>query len=321
MAIPSSVFTELVSTTLRNVGSEVTDAVSEHNGLLTRMKQKGNIRNEDGGYELQEPLAYAENGTYQRFSGYGQLNTGASDEFTSAKYEWKEVAIHVTASNRELRMNSGKNAMFKLIRERKKNAYRTAANNFSIDIYSDGALSNQIGGLSSMIADDGTGTVGGINAGTFTFWKNQFYEIPGTGTYTSSTFKQNMNQLWLLTTRGADKTDLIVMSHDFYSVYEAGEQSLQRYMDADMAKAGFNGLKYKTADVIFDDNTNFATTAEKAYFLNTDYLFLAQHRDAKWTPDDEKRPTNQAAVVVPIYWMGNLVTNNRARQGVLIDAA
>lgn len=321
MAVPSTVFTEMVSTTLRNVGSEVTDNVSDHNGLMYKLKQNGNIRNEDGGYELQEPLAYAENGTYQRFNGYGELNTGASDEFTSAKYEWKEVAIHVTASQRELLMNSGKSALFKLVKERKKNAYRTAANNFSIDVYSDGALANQVGGLASMISTDGTGTVGGINASTFPFWKNQFREITGTDAYTASNFKQEMNLLWLKTIRGADKTDLIVMSHDFYSTFEAGEQQLQRYMDPKMAQAGFNGLKYKTADVIFDDNTNFSTTAERAYFINTDYLFLCQHKDAKWTADEEKRPTNQAAVVVPIYWMGNLVTNNRARQGILIDAA
>jgi hypothetical protein len=30
-------------------------------------------------------------------------------------------------------------------------------------------------------------------------------------------------------------------------------------------------------DIIFDSNTNFGTTAEKAYFLNTNYLYLIQH--------------------------------------------
>ena len=31
--------------------------------------------------------------------------------------------------------------------------------------------------------------------------------------------------------------------------------------------------------------------------------------------------TNQDAIVVPMYWMGNLVCTNRSRQGVLIDAS
>ena len=78
---------------------------------------------------------------------------------------------------------------------------------------------------------------------------------------------------------------------------------------------------FASADVIFDNNSNFSTTAEKMYFLNTDYLYLIQHPEAQWTQDDEKKPTNQDAVVVPMYWMGNMATTNRAVQGRLYDAA
>lgn len=240
---------------------------------------------------------------------------------TSAKYDWCQIALHVVSSGRELRMNSGRSQMINLVKTKKSNALKTAANNFSIDIYSDGALSNQIGGLANVIQTNGQGTVGGLNSATFTFWRNKYREITGTNAYTSTTFKQEMNALWLQQVRGADKPDLIVLSHDFFSVYEAGEQQLQRYMDAKMADAGFVGLKYKTADVIFDDNTNFTTTAEKGFFLNTDYLYVAQHRDAQWTADDEKKPINQDAIVLPYYWMGNMVCSNRSLQGVLLDAA
>ncbi|MDP3938401.1 MAG: phage major capsid protein, partial [Deltaproteobacteria bacterium] len=87
------------------------------------------------------------------------------------------------------------------------------------------------------------------------------------------------------------------------------------------AAVGFETLKYKTANVIFDNNTNFGTTAEKAFFLNTDYLGLVQHPQAQWTQDDERTPVNQDAVVVPLYWMGQMVVTNRSLQGVLFDAS
>ncbi|MEJ5081057.1 phage major capsid protein [Ochrobactrum sp. MYb379] len=322
MAIPSQVFTEMVTTTDRNWSQKVTDNVSKHNALLSILKKKGKIKTEDGGYEIALPLEYAENNTYQRYSGYDGLNTNASDVLTTAKFDWQQIALHVTASGREIRMNMGSaERMINLVKARKDNALKTAANGFSTDIYSDGSLVNQVGGLAQMIQLNGQGVVGGIDSATWTFWRNKFREIAGTDAYTAQTLKGEFNKLWLPLNRGADKPDLIVLSHDFYSTYEAGEQQLQRYMDADLAKAGFVGLKYKTADVIFDDNTNFATTAEKGYFLNTDYLYIVQHKEAKWTPDEEKRPTNQDAVVVPIYWMGNLVTSNRSLQGVLVDAA
>lgn len=327
MATPSTVFTEMVTSTDRTWGSKVTDNVSNHNALLNIMKRKGKIKTVSGGFEIAEPIEYAENSTYQRFSGYDNLNTAASDVLTTVKYEYKQIALHVTASGREIRMNMGsKERMINLVKARKDNALRTAANNFSVDLYSDGTLSNQINGLSALITTDGTGTVGGIAAGTWTFWKNAFKEMTGTNLAATPSvanavsMKGDMNSLYLNTTRGADKTDLIVMSHDFYSLYEVGEQDKQRYADSDLAKAGFTTLKYKGSDVVFDDNTNFTTTQERAYFLNTDYLYLVQHKEAAWTMDEEKRPTNQDAIVVPMYWMGNLVTTNRSLQGILFDA-
>lgn len=327
MATPSTVFTEMVTTTDRSWGRKVTDNVSENNALLNVLKRKGKIKTVSGGYEIAEPIDYAENATYQRYVGYEALNTGASDVITSVKFPFQQIALHVTASGRELRMNSGKEQMINLVKARKENALRTAANNFSIDIYSDGSLTNQINGLSNLIQTNGQGTVGGINATTWTFWRNQFKEMTGTNlaatpnATNAASMKADMGSLWLSLNRGADKPDLIVMTHDFYTLYETGEQQLQRYADSDLAQAGFITLKYKSANVIFDDNTNFATTGERAYFLNTDYLSLTQHREAQWTMDAEKTPVNQDAVVIPMYWMGNLVVTNRALQGILFDAA
>ena len=321
MASPNSTFTEIVTTTLREHPSEITDNVSDHNALLRRMKKRGNIKKIDGGYEIVRPLDYAENGTYQRFSGFDTLNVAASDVLSAAKFDWTQAAIHVTASGQQLRMNSGGNRIADLAKARLKNAIRTAANYQSIDLYSSGALTNQMGGLAHIVTNDGEGTVGGIVSGTYTFWKNQFYEAPSSNAVSKSNIKGYMNTLWLRCVRGTDKPDLIVSSHDFYSYYWESLQDLQRFASADRAEAGFPELKYNTADVVFDSNSNFSTTAEKMYFLNTDYLEMVVHRDADWSQMDDKMSVNQDAVVIPLLWMGNLVCSNRSLQGVFIDAA
>lgn len=321
MASPNSVFTEMVTTTLRNHARKVVDNVSDHNALFRLLKDKNKIESVSGGYEIVRPLEYAENDTYQRYSGYDTLNIGASDVLSAAKFDWAQAAIHVTASGAELRKNNGKEAMINLVKARIKNAMNTAANNMSVDIYSDGALTNQIGGLAHLITSNGEGTVGGINAATFTFWKNQFLEMTGTGTWSKSTIKGEMNELWLNCVRGKDKPDLIIMSHDVYAAYEEALQDNQRYGDVQTAAVGFETLKYKTANVIFDNNANFGTTAEKAFFLNTDYLGLVQHPQAQWTQDEQRTPVNQDAIVVPLYWMGQMVVTNRSLQGLLLDAS
>lgn len=321
MPSPNSVFTEMVTTTLRNHPTEVADNVSANNALYSRLKKRGKIKALSGGYEIVRPLDYAENSTYQRYSGFDTLNVNASDVLTAAKYDWVQAAINVVASGRELRMNSGKEQLIDLAAARTRNAMRTAANNMSIDLYSSGALTNQMGGLANIIQTNGQGTVGGINSTTYSFWRNKFLEATGTNLVTKANIKGFMNTLYLDLVRGSDKPDLIVSSHDFFAMYWESLQDLQRYAESDSATAGFKSLKYVDADVIFDSNSNFATTAERMYFLNTNYLELVEHRDARWTTMDEKMSVNQDGVVIPMLWMGNLTCSNRALQGILIDAA
>lgn len=318
MASPSTVFTEMVTTTLRNHPTEISDNVSRHNAFYFWLKRKNKIKTINGGYEIVKPLDYAENQSYQRFSGYDTLNIQASDVLTAAKYEWVQAALHVTASGRELRLNSGKEQLIDLAEARVRNAFRTAANNMSLDLYSDGSLTNQMGGLAHIVPDNGQGTVGGINSTTYTFWRSKFRE--STSTVTKSNIKGEMNAIYLDLVRGADKPDLLLSSYDYYAMYWESLQDLQRFMDSKTAEAGFQTLKYVNSDVIYDSNTNFATDAQKMFFLNTEYLELYQHRDAKWTQLDDKVSINQDAVLIPILWQGQLCCSNRSLQGVLIDA-
>jgi len=321
MASPNSVFTELVTTTFRKHRKEIKDNLSKNNALLSRLEKKGNSKTEDGGLTIVEPLDYAANGTYQRYSGYDTLNIGASDVISAAEYAWRQIAINVVASGLELRTNSGDSKIINLVKSRMKNAIRTFKNNFSADVYSDGSLPNQIGGLQALVADAGTGTVGGIDSSVWTFWKNKVQSaaapLQGGGAIVPSatTIESLMLPLWMELTRGDDQPDLIVASNDYYTFFDNSQTSLKRYTDASSADAGFVTLKYKKADVIFDGGSGIP--AAHMYFLNTDYLYKVSHKDADMTTMTEMNSINQDAVVIPILWMGNMVCSNRGLQGVL----
>lgn len=325
MASPNAVFTELVSTTFRNHSKEIKDNVSKNNALLARMMSNGPMRQEDGGLTITAPLDYANNTTYQRYSGYDVLNIGASDVITAAEYQWRQIALNVVASGLELRINSGDSKIIALVKARMKNAIRTFKNNFSADVYSDGTLANQIGGLQVLVSDTGTGVVGGIDSSVWGFWKSQVQSaaapLQGGGAITpgTTTMESLFLPLWLTMVRGDDQPDLIVADNNYFSFYEQSQTSLKRYTNdggsAGKAAGGFVSLKYKTADVIFDGGSGIP--ANHAYFLNTDYLEMVVHKDANLAVMDEMKPYNQDAAVVPILWMGNLVCTNRSLQGVV----
>jgi len=319
MASANSTFTELVSTTFRKHRKEIKDNLSNRNALLKYMKQRGNYITEDGGLTIATPLDYAANGTYQRYSDWDTLNISQSDVLSAAEYEWRQIAINVVASGRELRINSGDSRIINLAKARMKNAIRTFNNNFSSDLYSSGSLGNQINGLQKIVADSGAGTVGGIDAATWSFWQNKVFDLSvNSVTISASTIEGSaMLPLWLQLDRGPDDCpDLIVADNNYYSYFENSQTSLKRYADAGKAQAGFVTLKYKTADVIYDGNSGIP--ANRMYFLNTEYLKLVVHKDADLTEVPEQRPVNQDGSVIPILWMGNLTCSNRAQQGVII---
>jgi len=224
MASPNSTFNELVTTTFRKHRKEIKDNLSNRNAFLKYVMQRGNKRTEDGGLTIATPLDYAANSTYQRYSDWDTLNISASDVISSAEYQWRQVAINVVASGRELRINSGDSRIINLAKARIKNALRTFNNNFSSDLYSSGALTNQINGLQAIIADLGTGTVGGIDSASFPFWQNTVIDASNLSVTPSATTIENglMLPAWLATDRGPDdQVDLIVASNDYYTFFEA----------------------------------------------------------------------------------------------------
>jgi hypothetical protein len=316
-----AVFSELVTTTFRNHSKEVADNVTKHNALYRKLSEGDNIRVEDGGLSIVQPLEYASNSTYQRYSGYDVLNISAVDVLSAAEYPWRQVAVNLAVSGLEMRTNSGVNRIINFVKAKIKNAQHSFANGLSTDIYSDGTAANQINGLQAIVADAGTGTVGGINSGTYAFWQNivQSAATPLQGgsaiTPSATTIESLMLPLWIKLTRGMDMPNLIVMSDDYYTFYEQSQTSLKRYAPEDNGKGGMIAMKYKTADVYFDSSGGIP--ASHAYFLNTNYMNLVVHKDANITMLDDVDSINQDAMVKTIIWQGNLALSNRGLQGVL----
>ena len=316
-----NVFSELVSTTYRNYDKKVNDNVSKHNALFRRITEKGNYKLEDGGLSIVKILEYAQNTTYQRYSGFDVLAINAVDVISAAEFPWRQVAVNLSVSGLEMRSNSGENRIVNFVTTKVRNAQHSMANGLSLDIYSDGTASNQINGLQALISDLGTGVVGGIDSTTFPFWRNIVQSaaapLQGGGPIVvgPTTIESLMLPLWIKLTRGNDTPDLIVMSDDYFGYFEQSQTSLKRYAPEDNGQGGMISMKYKTADVFFDSSGGIPTS--HAYFINTDYLDLVAHQDANMTMMDNLQSVNQDAIVKPILFMGNLVVGNRSLQGVM----
>jgi hypothetical protein len=291
-------------------------------GAIERMRQSGLPYNVDKKRErgVEVPSRHGDVVTKvtdsKYYSGYEELDINPSDVMSAAEYNWKQAACVVSASGLEADVqNSGKEAIINLVEKRITNAYRTMKNQISVGVYSDGtgSGSKQITGLQAQVADDPTtGTVGGIDRSTWTFWRNQY---GSNATWTAATIQGYMEALYISCTRGTDMPDLITMDATTYALYWDALQGIQRIThEKDKATQGWQSLGFLNADVIYDGDSGHP--ANTLYMLNTDYLFFRPHVNRNFVPLERRDSINQDAYVVPIVFAGNLTMSNASLQGV-----
>jgi hypothetical protein len=321
---------EIVTTTLRNRSGALSDNVTENNALLRELKKQGNVKPFRGGRSIVQEIEYAENSTFKRYSGYEALNIQASDVFTAAEYDIKQYAVAVTMSGLEMIQNSGKEQVIDLLEARIKNAEKTMMNQLAADVYSAGTSDGgkQIGGLQALVADSpSSGTVGGINRASWSFWRNQTYDVSSEGTATTAqTIQANMNEAFLKVTRGQDKPTLIIADNSYFSLYWNSLQAIQRIQRTDRGALGFQELDFAGVPVIADGGyggnapTGSNLSSSRMYFLNTNYLFLRPYPERDMKPiGDDRFSTNQDAMVKLIGWAGNMTMSNAFLQLVFFE--
>ena len=313
---------QLVATTLANYHKTLADNVSNSNAVTALLRQGNRIRMVDGGRSIVTPLTYAEE-TFAWYAGTELLSRAVKETISDAEYEPANAVASVTLSGPDLAKNRGKERILNLLEGKLDNAEATMKNNITKAIYSDGTLPKTFAGLKAMVTADGTGIVGGINATTWPFWKNQFQNVARATGLQFPALKAGMNALWMKLVRGTEHPDLIVVDAETYSTYESGLQENQRYGDARLGALGFETLKYKSAALVFDGaatGISGPTGVESpgGYFLNTKYLKFEVYTGRNFeTLDLPDQSPDMDAVTKHIAFMGALTLSNRSMQGRL----
>jgi hypothetical protein len=307
--------TQLVTTTLANYHKEFADNVSNSNAVTALLRKGDRIRIVDGGRTIACPLSYAEE-TFAWYTGTDLLSRATKETISEADYAPANAVASITLSGPDLAKNRGKERVLNLLEGKTENAESTMKNNITKAVYSDGTVAKSFAGLKAFITDNGTGIVGGIDAGTWAFWKNQFQSVARATGLQYPALKAGMNALWMKLIRGTEKPDLVLGDAEIYSTYESGLQENQRYADATLGALGFETLKYKTAAIVFD---GAATGLVGGYMINTKYLkfevYSGRNFEALDLPDQSP---DLDGVTKHIAFMGALTLSNRAMQGRLL---
>jgi len=307
--------TQLVATTLNNYHKQFADNVANSNAVTALLKQGDRLRTVDGGKTISCPLTYAEE-TFAWYQGTDLLSRATKETISEADYNPANAVASVTLSGPDMAKNRGKERILNLLEGKIENAQTTMNNNITKAVYSDGTVAKSFAGLKAFVTDNGTGIVGGIDAGTWAFWKNQFQSIARATGLQYPALKAGMNALWMKLIRGTEKPDLVLADAEIYSTYESGLQENQRYADATLGKLGFETLKYKTAAIVFD---GAATGLVGGYMLNTKFMKFEVYTGYNFeTLDLPDKSPDMDAVSRHLGFMGCLSLSNRAMQGRIL---
>ncbi len=251
MAFPN--VTDIVATTIESRSKKLADNVTKNNALLSRLNQRGNIRTVSGGSLIFEELSFSENANTGWYSGYDLLPVAAQDVLSAAQFDFKQAACPVVISGLDQLKNAGKEQMIDLLEGRIKVAEASMMNLLAQGVYSDGTAAGgkQVVGLNAAVpVTPTTGTYGGIDRATWTFWRSK--STTSGATLTAATVQGAFNDMWASLVRGADRPDLIVVDNFMWGVYLASLQALQRFTGTETGNLGFPTIMYMDADVVLD---------------------------------------------------------------------
>lgn len=321
--------TDIIATTLESRTGELADNVSLHAPLFMRMKSRGNIETlSGGGHRILEELEYAENSTIKWYSGYETIDISPQQLFSAAEYDIRQVAGAITQSGFEDLVNYGKEQVLSLAKRKLANLKTSLMNEMARGILSDGTGDGgrQIQGLQAYISTAPTsGTVGGINRATWSFWRNKKFDgtNDGGGAVSQSNISDYLLRLCLGLVRNSDFPDILCMDANHYRFYTNSLTPLQRVEANDTFGSGFKALKFfavgNEVDVIFAGN-GVGMPASTTFAINTKYLRLRPHARRNMTPiGSPRQPINQDAEIQLIGWAGNVTLSNGSLQGVLFN--
>lgn len=354
--VPSSVtdsYDALLTTTLRKVQPRLRDNITRSNRFLAWLESKGRFSKQTGGYNVRVPLMHAHNSTADIMSGYGLVDTTPQDGITSAFYDWAELAVSITISDKEKRQNAGESKVIDLLKAKTTQAevsIRELLNNCLMAGKITSGASSNLGQFSARTGrlDSGASgplplaalidsnasrsvSIGNINGSTYSFWRNQTKSSTG-GSFAA--VKLELNNLYNTCSKGVGgHTDLIITDQAGWETIWGAYSSLERYIIDDKKTVdvlgGSDALKFRGSALIWDETvpdteTNAevvdsvgAVTLSSYFLINSESFDYIVESECDFNTTPFVRPENQLASTALIHWMGMVGVNQRRKNGVM----
>lgn len=301
------------------VGSKPEDQIFNQRWLLDRLKAGKGFKGFDGGTSIQGPIEGALNTTVSSMDPYDPLTTTHVDVFDQYDYAWKMTGGTAVLSTQDMAENMGSSKKIDLLEATMENLRNSMLDNLSAQAFSDGTgnSSKDMGGLGLLVpANPATGTRGGINAATYSFWRSQ----QNLGTKSAAVYdnlRSAMRVSYNNCSNGVstDHPEFFVFHQTDFQGYEGLLVANERFTDKSVGDGGFKNenLKFKGAVVAYDSDATVGT----AYCLNSKYLKIG-YLNGYWMKGyPAVDPADQLVEVFKVETKANMFATAPRRLGTI----
>ena len=287
------------------------------------MSKKGKRTTQTGGRSIEIPLQYAKNETVQYVGRGGSVALSATDPLTVVHWDWKYLTGHIIRYFADFQKNRGQAQLIKKVNADIDNLQKSLIDQLETSLFSDGTADSgmAIDGLGNIVAEaPATGTVGDLNSATYNWWRNRYKDMTNepTSIYLRKRMAKMFNDCGLQGEGVTRFPDIVVCAQGVHELYEAEALEISRIIISDkkLADLGFGEIAYKGRPMTWSPSA----PAGSLYMLNTDVMEWIADPIENFTLGDWLPIINQPRdVVAHTMTVGNLVTGNRKRLGVIFD--
>jgi len=316
----------LATSTLERISPYIADNATGRIFLLHVLEENGMKSSVMGGRQLVFPV-FKELSTATAYTDLDLLTVARANPTTPAIYNWKQLAVPIQVSGRDMLINSGSDvAVSNLLVTFAETAIASLRE--GLDDATNGIHSSNdetvagVTGLQNLLthtanATPTSGTAGNLDRAVYTFWRNQVSDVAN-AFGTSSGGYAAMHALWTLCTRGDEVPDIIELTRLTFNNYVRNATTTIRLntpltSPGGVLDIGFGSVTFQTAIVGFDDYI----PPDFGYFLCSKYVHWVTHPQRDVEVGSFVMTPTLDALSAHVFWAGNLCFSNMARHGVL----
>jgi hypothetical protein len=321
MATPAGQLDQLIASTFQKISPVISDLITKETALLAFLDSKSKVTL-DGGIEIRRPIMYALNNTVKTYDSYDLLDLTPQGGFATAIYQWRQLAGSVTIDGRTELINAGEAAVFKLLTAKSNQLRLSFEDKLETMLFADGTGNSgkDFLGLQAIVTD--SGTLGGIDSSTETWWKSFVFGVVSGAVgvdLTVDTGIKQLNNVYDTLAINKSHPDLELTTQGNFEAYESLAESKIRFTSTKMADLGFVSVAHKQAEIVMDTYVPVPSGSGGGfwYFLNSDNLEFVKHSQRWMKPMEWRYPANQDARSMMILSMGQLLTDNRRNHAVV----